>query len=89
MVLADILADIHALEEALLAFERTYGIRSETFYAAYSSGDEPENEAWVLDFSEWASIYRTWLSRQATYRTEIQRVQPDSESLAGLIRVAA
>ena len=29
------LADMHALEEDLLAFERTYGMRSETFYAAY------------------------------------------------------
>jgi hypothetical protein len=36
-----------------------YGIRSETFYAAYQSGEEPENDAWVLDFGEWASVYRT------------------------------
>lgn len=31
MTLHGILADIHALEEHLLAFERKYGIRSETF----------------------------------------------------------
>lgn len=30
----DRLADIHALEEEMLVFERKYGIRSETFYAA-------------------------------------------------------
>jgi hypothetical protein len=63
--LGDILADIHALEEELLEFERRYGLRSETFYTAYMSGEEPENDAWVLDFSEWASVYRTWLARQA------------------------
>lgn len=34
MTIQQILADIHALEEELLAFERKYGIRSETFYAA-------------------------------------------------------
>jgi hypothetical protein len=34
----DILVDIHALEEELLDFERKYGIRSETFYAAYITG---------------------------------------------------
>jgi len=34
MKLQDILFDIHALEEQLLTFERKYGIRSETFYAA-------------------------------------------------------
>ncbi|PYJ01340.1 MAG: hypothetical protein DME25_18330 [Verrucomicrobia bacterium] len=61
----DLLSDIHALEEDLLCFERKYGVRSEVFYAAYVQGEEPENEAWVLDFSEWASVYRTWLARLA------------------------
>lgn len=89
MQLPELLMDIHALETELLAFERTYGIRSETFYAAYSAGEEPENDAWVLDFSEWASIYRTWLTRQTMYRAEIQRVQAHTQSLVGLIRVAA
>lgn len=89
MNLREILADIHALEVELLDFERKYGIRSETFYAAYASGEEPEDESWVLDFGEWASIYRTWLARQAEYRDQIQRMQPQTPSLAGLIRVAA
>lgn len=89
MTLREILADIHALEEELLAFERKYGIRSETFYAAYMSGEEPEDDRWVLDFGEWASVYRTWLARQAEYRNEIQRIQRDPSSLEGLIRVAA
>ncbi len=89
MSLQEILADIHALEEELLRLERKYGIRSETFYAAYQSGEEPEDENWVLDFGEWASIYRTWLARQAEYRNELQRMQRQAPSLAGLIRVAA
>lgn len=88
MTLQDILADIHALEEELLAFERRYGVRSETFYAAYASGEEPESDEWVLDFTEWASIYRTWLARQAAYRDEVQGIQRSGLSLAGLVRVA-
>lgn len=84
-----ILSDIHALEEELLAFERKYGIRSEIFYAAYVNGEEPENEDWVLDFGEWGSVYKTWLERQAQYRDEIHRLQRDKISLAGLIRVSA
>ena len=88
MTLQEILPDIHALEEELLAFERKYGIRSETFYAAYMNGEEPEDESWVLDFGEWASIYRTWLARQAEYRNEVQRIQHGAPSLAGLVRVA-
>ena len=89
MTLHELLADIHALEEELLAFERRYGIRSETFYAAYAAGEEPEDENWMLDFGEWASIYRTWLARQADYRNEIQRMQPQANTLAGLIQAAS
>lgn len=88
MYLQDILADIHALETELLNFERKYGIRSETLYEAYIKGEEPEDDAWVLDFGEWASIYRTWLSRQAEYRNEIQRVRQFMPTLSGLIRAS-
>jgi hypothetical protein len=84
----EILIDIHSLEEELLTFERKYGIRSETLYAAYINGEEPEDESWVLDFGEWASVYRTWLEWQAKYRNVIQQIQGQSPSLSGLIRVA-
>jgi hypothetical protein len=89
MNIREILSDIHALEEELLQFERKYGVRSETFYAAYISGEEPEDDSWVLDFGEWASVYKTWLARQAEYRNEIQRVQRQAPSLVGLSREAA
>ena len=85
----EILTDIHALEEELLEFERKYGVRSEVFHAAYSAGEEPQDESWVLDFGEWASIYRTWLARQASYRDEIERIQHNRLSLEGLVRVAS
>lgn len=89
MKLQDILFDIHTLEEQLLTFERKYGIRSETFYAAYINGEEPEDDSWVLGFGEWASVYHTWLTRQAQYRNEVQRLQQNAPSLDGLIRVAS
>lgn len=89
MTLWEILLDIHSLEEELLELERKYGLRSEIFYAAYSSGEEPEDDRWVLDFGEWASVYRTWLARQAEYRNEVQRVQGSSPTLEGLIRIVA
>jgi len=34
----------------------------------FRRGEEPQDESWVLDFGEWASVYRTWLVRQAAYR---------------------
>ncbi|MFH1704109.1 MAG: hypothetical protein ABIB41_11940 [Nitrospirota bacterium] len=89
MTLHEILTDIHTLEEDLLAFERKYGVRSETFFAAYTSGEEPEEDSWVLDFGEWASVYRTWLVRQADYRNEVQRRQLNAHSLTGLVQVAS
>lgn len=89
MKIVQILADVHALEEELLDFERKYGLRSETFYGAYISGEEPEDESWVLDFTEWASVYRTWLARLADYRAEIQRIQGNRPSIEGLVRVVA
>ncbi|MFZ2631725.1 MAG: hypothetical protein WA081_02170 [Desulfosalsimonadaceae bacterium] len=89
MNIQDILTDIHSLEEELLAFERKYGIRSEIFYAAYASGEEPENDQWILDFGEWASVYRTWLSRQADYRNELENFRESPNSLRGLVSVAA
>ncbi|MBF0228961.1 MAG: hypothetical protein HQK63_05125 [Desulfamplus sp.] len=89
MQLYDILTDIHSLEEELLDFERKYGIRSETFYTAYAKGEEPEDERWVLDFGEWASVYRTWLTRQAEYRNELENLQKYPFSLKGLVRVEA
>lgn len=88
MELRDLLADIHALEEELLVFERKYGLRSEIFSPAYVSGEEPEDERGVLDFGEWSSVYRTWLARQAEYRNEVQRIQRHTPGLAGLLRVA-
>jgi hypothetical protein len=78
MNVREILTDIHDLEEELLEFERKYGLRSEIFYAAYAGGEEPENN--VLDFSEWASVHRTWLARQAEYRDEVRRLQDCSPS---------
>lgn len=89
MNLRTILYDIHALEEDLLDFERKFGIRSETLYAAYVNGEEPEDDAWVLDFGEWASIYRTWLTRQAEYRDEVQKIQRQTTRLTGLVQVAS
>ena len=89
MTAQQLLADIHALEEEVLAFERKFGIRSEIFYAAYCSGDEPEEDAWALDFGEWASVYRTWLTRQAEYRNEIARMQGGKSGLAGLVHMGA
>ena len=60
------------------------GVRSETFYAGYQSGEEPEDDEWMLDFGEWASVYRTYLVRQAEYRNEVQRSKVFRREMAGI-----
>jgi hypothetical protein len=87
MNLTTLLTDIHALEEDILAFERRYGIRSDVWFAAYSAGEEPEDDRDVLDFQEWASVYKTWLQRQVEYRTELHR-QQQGMSVYAFIRKA-
>lgn len=61
MTIRETLADIHALQRQMLEFESRYGVRSDVFYAAYRSGEEPADDSWVLDFSEWAGVYEAWL----------------------------
>jgi hypothetical protein len=40
MTLSDVLQDIYALGDEMRAYERKYGVLSETFYEAYLSGEE-------------------------------------------------
>lgn len=68
MTLDQILQDIHALDEDLHTFERKYGVLSESFYEAYSQGDEPPDDAWVLDWNMWAGLYEVYLRRRQQYR---------------------
>ena len=71
MMLETIIDDIHAMNEDLLMFERKYGVLTETFYAAYKLGEEPEDDAWVLDWSEWAGTYEILLHRRAKYQEAV------------------
>ncbi len=81
MMLNERLIDIHALEEDILAFECKYGIRSEVFYAAYINGEEPEDDNWVLDFGEWANVYRIWLERKAEFRILFNKFNANQHDL--------
>lgn len=89
MKLHEILDDIHALEEDLLAFERKYGVLSETFYESFMNGEEPEDDAWVLDWSDWAGAYKIWLRRQEQYRNMIATLRTNSKNLINVIERTA
>jgi len=85
VTLQDIIADIHALNQDMEAYERKYGVLSETFYESYMNGDEPENDSWVLDWADWAVAYKILLRRQEQYRRTIHALQKLMPSLVGVI----
>lgn len=89
MTLQEIIADIHALYEDISTYERKYGVLSETFYKSYELGEEPEDDAWVLDWADWAGVYKIFLRRQAQYRQAIQVLQAQTQSVAKVIEITA
>lgn len=89
MTLQEIMADIHTLNEDLEAYERKYGVLSETFYESYVSGEEPENDGWVLDWADWAGAYKILLRRQEQYHRAIQTLRRQSQTLTSVIERTA
>lgn len=88
MTLDDLLSDIHSLEQELRIYERKFGVRTETFYEAYSSGQEPADDAWVLDWAAWASAYKIVLKLRAEYDRVISSLRAD-QSVAEVIAKTA
>ena len=66
--LQESITELHTLDQELARFEHKYGLLSETFFAWYQSGEEPEDPAWVQDFALWAGTYQLKLRRQEKYR---------------------
>ena len=85
MDLQEIMADIHAINEDLEAYERKYGVLSETFYESYINGEEPKDDVWVLDWADWAGAYKLLLRRREQYRRTIQTLREESQTLIGII----
>jgi len=85
MTLQDIIIDIHALNEDIQAYERKYGVLSETFYESYINGEEPKDDSWVLDWADWAGAYKILLRRREQYRRTIQVLREQTPALASVI----
>ena len=72
MTLPELVRYIHRLEDDLHTYERKYGILSETFYVSYQAGEEPLDDAWVLDWSDWAAAYVLWIERKQQYQSLLE-----------------
>jgi hypothetical protein len=88
MTLDDILQDIYTLEDEMRAYERKYGVLSETFYDSYMRGEEPPDEAWVRDWTAWASAYKVWLRRREQYRAAIRSLCAGPLTISKMIKKA-
>lgn len=89
MELATLVQDIHRLNHELERFERKYGVMSPTFYEVYRTGEEPEDDAWVLDFEKWAGLYEVWHDRQQAYNETLKLIRSEQPSLSKVIRSVA
>jgi len=79
--------EMKLLERRLTLYEEKYGVLSQDFHAALTSGKLARYDAYDetrSDFSRWKGIYETWLRRKEAYGEQIQqrdlaeslRVQP-------------
>jgi len=89
MTLDDLLYDIHALEDEMRAYERRYGVLSGTFYELYMSGEEPPDDAWVGDWSDWAGVYKIWLRRREQYKAAILALRAKTLTTSEMIEKTA
>jgi hypothetical protein len=85
LTLKEIIEDIHALFQDIEIYERKYGVLSETFYESYINGEEPEQDSWILDWSDWAGAYKILLRRQDQYRKTIKALLDQDQSIIRVI----
>ena len=87
MEIHELVVEMKLLERRLTLYEEKYGVLSEDFYSALTSGKLARYDAYDetrADFSRWKGIYETWLRRKKAYTQQIQqrdlaetlRVQP-------------
>lgn len=87
MEIHELIIEMKLLERRLTLYEEKYGILSEDFYTALTSGELVRYDAYDetrADFSRWKGIYETWLRRKEDYTKQISacklsetlRVQP-------------
>jgi hypothetical protein len=78
MTLDAIMRDIEAMREDLMTFERKYNVPTEVFYQAYQQGEEPPEQAWVLDWGDWAGAYELLQESLKQYDEVVQQLIDDA-----------
>lgn len=87
MEIHEIVVEMKLLERRLTLFEEKYGVLSEDFYAALTSGklaDYDDYDETRADFSRWKGVYESWKRRKEDYHellkkrnlSDVLRIQP-------------
>ncbi|MBI5878371.1 MAG: hypothetical protein HZB53_12040 [Chloroflexi bacterium] len=75
MEIHELVIEMKLLERRLTLYEEKYGVLSEDFYAALTTGQLADYDAYDetrADFSRWKGIFETWRRRKETYRQQLQ-----------------
>jgi len=75
MEIHELVIEMKLLERRLTLYEEKYGVLSEDFHAALTSGTLAEYDAYDetrADFSRWKGIFETWRRRKDAYRQQLQ-----------------
>jgi hypothetical protein len=76
MEIHELVFEMKLLERRLTLYEEKYGVLSEDFYAALTSGQLSEYDAYDetrADFSRWKGIFETWRRRKESYRKQLEK----------------
>lgn len=79
MEIHELVVEMKLLERRLTLFEEKYGLLSEDFHAALTSGTLADYDAYDetrADFSRWKGIYETWLRRKRAYSKQLRQRGP-------------
>lgn len=71
----ELVIEMKLLERRLTLYEEKYGVLSEDFYVALTSGQltrYDEFDETRVDFSRWKGIYETWLRRKKDYDQQVK-----------------
>jgi hypothetical protein len=76
MDIHELVIEMKLLERRLTLYEEKYGVLSEDFYAALTSGQLAQYDAYDetrADFSRWKGIYETWKRRKQAYTEQLRQ----------------
>ena len=75
MEIHELVIEMKLLERRLAPYEEKYGILSQDFYHAQTSGKLGQFDAYDetrIDFVRWRGIFETWRRRKAAYEAQME-----------------